>query len=134
MYYTEIEFQNFGSFYGDVRILLAGDFESGRNIILIGGENGAGKSTFLDGINLVLFGKYAPSLKKRNQYHEIIGKYLNNPAFFEGKRKSSVKVSFLLFKRKGEHEILTVKREWDFQQRRVMDENITVIINGFEQE
>ncbi|MGI1811735.1 DNA sulfur modification protein DndD [Priestia sp. TGN 0903] len=134
MYYTEIEFQNFGSFYGDVKIPLAVDFESGRNIILIGGENGAGKSTFLDGINLVLFGKYAPSLKNRNQYHEIIGKRLNNRAFFEGKRKSSVKVSFLLFKRKGGHDTLTVKREWHFQQRRVMDENITVTINGFEQE
>lgn len=58
MYFTKIEVQNFGVYKGTHEMCLTNQIGH-RNITLIGGLNGRGKTTFLDAILLALYGKLA---------------------------------------------------------------------------
>ena len=55
MIIKNIEFENFRPFYGQVTVDLTP--EDDKNIILIGGRNGHGKSNFLLGIVWCLYGE-----------------------------------------------------------------------------
>jgi len=57
MIFKKLEINNFGIYKGKHLINL--DVEDGKPIILIGALNGGGKTTFLDAIQLVLYGKHA---------------------------------------------------------------------------
>lgn len=60
MRFRRLSFQNFGLLAGQQSIDLRVDGASGnRNIILIGGRNGAGKTTILEALRLCLYGKAA---------------------------------------------------------------------------
>ena len=58
MIFDEIVFHNFGIYQGTQRVELTPP-DSAKPIILIGGLNGGGKTTFLDALQLVLFGPHA---------------------------------------------------------------------------
>lgn len=77
MYLKKIILENIGA-YKSVNIF---DLEtkSDRNVILIGGENGAGKTTFLNAIKLGLFGSYGFGYKTDNEeYFTKVEHMLNN--------------------------------------------------------
>jgi DNA sulfur modification protein DndD len=57
MIFNELKIKNFGIYQDEHSINL--EVEKGRPIILIGALNGGGKTTFLDAIQLVLYGKHA---------------------------------------------------------------------------
>jgi DNA sulfur modification protein DndD len=57
MIFSELEIQNFGIYQGHHRINL--QVEADKPVILLGALNGGGKTTFLDAIQLVLYGKHA---------------------------------------------------------------------------
>lgn len=57
MIFKELQIQNFGIYQGDHYVNL--EVEDGKPVILLGALNGGGKTTFLDAIQLVLYGKHA---------------------------------------------------------------------------
>ena len=57
MLFKKLQMENFGIYKGKHSIDLT--VEDGKPVILLGALNGAGKTTFLDAIQLVLYGKYA---------------------------------------------------------------------------
>ena len=58
MYFSRIELHNFGIYKGTHEVCLS-DKVGDRNIILVGGLNGRGKTTFHDAILIALYGKQA---------------------------------------------------------------------------
>ncbi|WP_284450841.1 DNA sulfur modification protein DndD [Methylophaga thalassica] len=57
MIFKKLQIKNFGIYQGEHKIDLS--VKEGKPVILIGALNGAGKTTFLDAIQLVLYGKHA---------------------------------------------------------------------------
>jgi DNA sulfur modification protein DndD len=57
MIFKELQIQNFGIYQGDHCVNL--EVADGKPVILLGALNGGGKTTFLDAIQLVLYGKHA---------------------------------------------------------------------------
>ena len=57
MLLKELSIENFGIYKGKHSIDLT--VEDGKPVILFGGLNGGGKTTFLDALQLVLYGKHA---------------------------------------------------------------------------
>jgi len=94
MFFTQIELHNFGIYRGTHSINLRNSHEK-RNITLIGGMNGRGKTTILDAIFLTFFGKraliYIQDGKK--QYDTFLRQYINKSATND---TTYVSVSFTL--------------------------------------
>jgi len=57
MIIKQLTLENFGIYHGKHCIDLS--VEDGKPIILFGALNGGGKTTFLDALQLVLYGKHA---------------------------------------------------------------------------
>ena len=58
MFFTKIELHNFGIYKGTHEMIL-NDKIGNRNITLIGGLNGRGKTTLHDAVLIALYGKQA---------------------------------------------------------------------------
>jgi DNA sulfur modification protein DndD len=109
----KLEFDNYKTYYGvqqvDLYIPEKERKENGKNIILLGGLNGAGKTTILKAILYVLFGKRGVS---EVEYKRLFSNIINNTYFNEGGRNCSVKLVIELDS--GEEWHLRVK--WYFDQ------------------
>lgn len=114
-------FDNYKTYYGHQEI----DFyipeeireEENKNIILIGGLNGTGKTTILKVILYVLFGKRGIS---ESEYKKLFSNVINNIFFDEGGRDCSV-ILFIETDKKEEWEL---KVTWSFDNyKRVIQEN-----------
>ncbi|MBU0489731.1 MAG: DNA sulfur modification protein DndD [Bacteroidetes bacterium] len=100
MYIKEIELNNFRIYNGKCKIsLLPSD---GKNIIVISGKNGFGKTTFLMSLVWCLYGKqmekvdelYEKEIKDQGNYTKYISNSLNKKAYEEGITEFSVSVTF----------------------------------------
>jgi len=107
MIFKKLVFNNYKTFYGLQEI----DFyipehvrNENKNIILIGGLNGAGKTTILKAILYILFGKRG---MHENEYKRIFANTINNTFFEEGGRECSV--SLILETDNGEEWQIKVK-------------------------
>ncbi|MRX73051.1 DNA sulfur modification protein DndD [Bacillus lacus] len=113
MLLKKLEFDNYKTYYGvqavDLYIPEHERRENGKNIILLGGLNGAGKTTILKAILYVLFGKRGMS---ETEYKRLFSNIINNTYFNEGGRKCGVKLVIELDT--GEEWHLKVK--WHFDQ------------------
>ncbi|MCK6207695.1 DNA sulfur modification protein DndD [Bacillus infantis] len=113
MLIKKLEFDNYKTYYGvqqvDLYIPEKERKENGKNIILLGGLNGAGKTTILKAILYVLFGKRGMS---EVEYKRLFSNIINNTYFNEGGRNCSVKLVIELDS--GEEWHLRVK--WYFDQ------------------
>lgn len=100
MYIKEIELNNFRIYKGKNNILLLPSEE--KNIIVISGKNGFGKTTFLMSLVWCLYGKqmekvdelYEKEIKDKGNYTKYISNSLNRKAFEEGTTEFSVSVTF----------------------------------------
>ena len=100
MIIKNIEFENFRPFYGQVTVDLTP--EDDKNIILIGGRNGHGKSNFLLGIVWCLYGElikdvdetFKAEITKTNGYAKFLDDALNRDSKSEGKHRFGVKCTF----------------------------------------
>lgn len=81
MYFTKIELHNFGIYKGHHEMCLS-DQIGNRNVTLIGGLNGRGKTTFLDAILLALYGKQALKYVQENarSYERLLIEHINKHA------------------------------------------------------
>lgn len=100
MIIKSIELNNFRIYRGVNKIELTPDGE--RNIIIVSGNNGYGKTTFLMSLVWCLYGKnmgnvdelYKKEIEEKGSYSKYIGNSLNSAAAQEGETRFSVAVTF----------------------------------------
>ncbi|MFY7666914.1 AAA family ATPase [Flavobacterium sp.] len=100
MYIKEIELNNFRIYKGVNKINLSP--EKDKNVIVVSGKNGFGKTTFLMSLVWCLYGKnmqnvdelYQKEIGDKGGYGKYIGNSLNRLAKAEGETKFSVSVTF----------------------------------------
>ncbi|MEO1430625.1 MAG: DNA sulfur modification protein DndD [Cyanobacteria bacterium J06633_8] len=80
MIFLELVLENFGPYCGrQVINLEPNDSENLRPIILVGGMNGGGKTTFMDAIRLALYGHRAQCSTRGNlSYHDFLNQCVNS--------------------------------------------------------
>lgn len=126
MLFKKIIFDNYKTYYGtqqvDLYIPPEVKEKEGKNIILIGGLNGAGKTTILKAIKDVLYGKREIS---DSEYKKVFSNVINNTFYDEGGRECSV--SLVLETDSGEE--WTIKVKWFFNAYKTMtlDEREVVV-------
>ncbi|WP_043931898.1 DNA sulfur modification protein DndD [Bacillus sp. EB01] len=117
MLLKKLVFDNYKTYYGfqaiDLYIPKDVRDESGKNIILLGGLNGAGKTTILKAILYVLFGKRGIS---DAEYKRLFSNIINNTFFSEGGRECSVSLTI----ETDYNEEWTFKIKWYFDQNKRM--------------
>lgn len=106
MYFTKVELHNFGIYKGTHEMRLV-DKVGQRNITLVGGLNGRGKTTFHDSILIALYGKQAQKYinERSRSYDRLLLDHINKDA---SDCETYVAVSLILDD--GTH--LRVKRSW----------------------
>lgn len=100
MFIKEIEINNFRIYKGPNTISILPKEE--KNIIVVSGKNGFGKTTFLMSLVWCLYGKnmiqvdeiYAKEIKDKKNYANYIAGSLNRKAKEEGQTKFSVSITF----------------------------------------
>jgi DNA sulfur modification protein DndD len=117
MLLKKLIFDNYKTYYGHQEI----DFfipkevreEKKQNIILLGGLNGAGKTTILKAILYILFGKRGMT---DTEYKRLFSNIINNTFFDEGGHQCSISLS--LETDSGEE--WTLKIKWSFDRLKRM--------------
>ena len=123
MYFTKVELHNFGIYKGTHEMCLTNQIGN-RNITLVGGLNGRGKTTFHDSILIALYGKQALKYIQENarSYDKLLLDHMNKHAT---DAETYVAVSLCL----DDGTLLRVKRSWTAKGKKV-DQNIIVEKNG----
>lgn len=89
---NRVTLYNFSSYVGENTIALGTHNE--QNIILIGGNNGAGKTSFFTAIKLALYGPQCFRFQdKNNRYTARIKELINHDAFLSDNVKAYLSFS-----------------------------------------
>lgn len=135
MIIKQIELDNFRIYYGKNIVELAP--EEGKNLVIISGDNGFGKTTFLMSLVWCLYGSnmssvddmYKQQIQEHGGYGKYIGTSLNRTAQKNGESKFSVAVTFT------DVDIpditcteITVKRSYDAKTN--IDDELEILIDG----
>lgn len=123
MQITRLELNNFSSYEGMNIFDFSVDKE--RPIILIGGQNGAGKTSLFTAIKIALYGPLSFGYTGNNSfYSKKIKGYINDKAFQSQCFSSGVSIGIELIK---DREIFnyTIKRDWTIIDSRI-EENFSV--------
>ena len=116
---NRVTLYNFSSYVGENTIVL--DTHDEQNIILIGGNNGAGKTSFFTAIKLALYGPQCFRFQdKNNRYTARIKELINHDAFLSDNVKAYVEVEIDLPTDRV-HTLYTIRREWSFIERRLQE-------------
>lgn len=123
MYFTKVELHNYGIYKGTHEMVLSNKTGE-RNITLVGGLNGRGKTTFHDAILLALYGKQALKYinEKARSYDKLLLDHINKHAT---DNITYIAVSICL----DDGTKLRIKRSWQAKGKKV-DQETTVEKNG----
>ena len=122
MIIKKLSLHNFGVYSGENEF----KFKAQKPIVLIGGLNGRGKTTFLEAVLLALYGKnsFAYSESDGRSYGQYLRDYVN---VADGSKEAYVDITFFMnSERKEEYR---VKREWDAKTSRT-SEKVSVYKDG----
>lgn len=114
-----IKLYNFSSYAGEACF----DFSTsnGRNIVLVGGNNGAGKTSLFTAIKLALFGPLCFRYQGKNaQYSARIKELMNHDAFTGSEVKSYVEIELIVPVNQN-YMTYTIHREWNYTGHRVRE-------------
>lgn len=113
---------NFGVYAGENIF----EFEHKEPIILIGGMNGRGKTTFLEAILLSLYGDNSIAFKesKYRSYSQYLRSYVNKSHWTQS---SYIELEFYMDD--GSDDTYLIRREWDARTK-ITEEQISVWQNG----
>lgn len=127
MHFSNIELYNYGIYKGLHNISLQ-DRRGKKNITLIGGMNGRGKTTLLDSVFLCLYGRKAIEfiVGKKTAYSNVLADRINKSST---DKRTYIKLTMELDDE--ENTIISVTRSWKQSSRKVED-SLTVIKNGIE--
>ena len=120
--------KNFSSYEG-INELDFSNKDENKNIILIGGKNGAGKTSLFAAIKIALYGPLAFGYVSANSHYvSKIKELINSKAFQNDKVESEVNisVSFKVERRIKEYEIV---RKWNYTKQK-LEEEYSVICEG----
>lgn len=122
MIIKELKLHNFGVYAGTNVF----DFKADKPIVLIGGLNGRGKTTFLEAVLLSLYGKnsFAFSEGSGQTYGQYLKSYVN---VADGSKETYVELTFCM-NANGTDEY-KIKREWNGNGSRT-SESVTVYKDG----
>lgn len=122
MIIKRLTLNNFGVYAG----LNTFEFTADKPIVLVGGMNGRGKTTFLEAILLALYGSNSIAYKESNYstYGKYLRSYINKNSWSP---QASVELEFVMNESTGREYLIS--REWDSLGRRT-SETITVKENG----
>ena len=122
MIINRLTMHNFGVYAG-TNIF---EFTHKKPIVLIGGMNGRGKTTFLEAILLSLYGANSTAYKesKYNSYNQYLRSYVNRSHWSQS---SYVELEFVL--NESTNDTYVVRREWDALSK-ITKEKICVQQNG----
>ena len=115
MVIKELKLNNFGVYAGDNIF----EFTSNKPIVLIGGMNGRGKTTFLEAVLLSLYGQnsFAYHESKIKSYGQYLKSFIN---IADGSNEASVELYFSIDT--SECENYRVKRIWNGNSQRIKEE------------
>ena len=122
MIINRLTMYNFGVYAGTNTF----EFTHKKPIVLIGGMNGRGKTTFLEAILLSLYGANSAAYKesKYNSYNQYLRSYVNRSHWSQS---SYVELEFVL--NESTNDTYMVRREWDALSK-ITKEKICVQQNG----
>ena len=122
MIINRLTMHNFGVYAG-TNIF---EFTHKKPIVLIGGMNGRGKTTFLEAILLSLYGANSTAYKesKYNSYNQYLRSYVNRSHWSQS---SYIELEFVL--NESTNDTYVVRREWDALSK-ITKEKICVQQNG----
>lgn len=95
MQINKLILRNVGAYHGDMNKF---DFRTSgeQNVVLLGGNNGAGKTTILESLRIVLFGSMAYGFITENEpYFRKIRSLLNRQALHEGENKYQISLDYI---------------------------------------
>lgn len=123
MIINKLQLHNFGVYASDNTFVL----NSEKPVVLIGGMNGRGKTTFLEAILLALYGKN--SFAVQESIYGAYGKYLKaHTNISDGTNESYVELEFSI-EEDGKNNVYTVNRSWNTNVKNIKDK-VTVKKNG----
>jgi DNA sulfur modification protein DndD len=121
----QIVISNFGIYKGEHTVQLKP--EDSKPIILFGAFNGSGKTTFLEALQLVLYGKSAKTVSRGGVGYED---YLESLINRDTPKSQGAGLSLTFTSRQnGKHEQIKVTRTW-FKAGNKIKENCEVLRNG----
>ena len=126
MIFKKIELHNFVIYCGDHELQL--DKIVDKNITLVGGMNGRGKTTILDAVFITFYGKRALPLiqDEIKNYNNLMARFINKSATDQW---TSVSVTVDL--EDDGPTVLTIQRRWGLHKGKVIEE-LTVTKDGLE--
>ncbi len=125
---NKIILYNFNSFEGENEIDFSVQDDS-RNIVLIGGKNGAGKTSLFTAIKIALYGPLAFGYQGVNPHYVVkIRDCINSRAFQTNKVEARVTLNLALLIN-GKIENYELCREWDYSGKKLV-ENFSVKNGG----
>ena len=125
----QLEMFNFKRFYGFHKLDLLSEPE--KPLILIGGNNGSGKTSIHEAINYALYeDDDLPGIQTRPSYLRAVGERLNRRALDEGSADFWVAIE-LLAKDGGARRRIRIERHWETNpNRQVKNVNLRIFENG----
>ena len=120
MIIKRLTLHNFGVYASDNEF----DFKSDKPVVLIGGLNGRGKTTFLEAILIALYGSNSFAYKegKYNSYGKYLASYVNQS---DGSLKTFVELEFLM-----NEDLYKIRRSWNLLSQKRTQEKIEVYKNS----
>ncbi len=125
----KLKLNNFSSYEGNITI----DFRTKKNrpIVLIGGQNGAGKTSIFEAIKIALYGPLAFGYIGSNSFYtKKIINYINSKTYNKNNCSSGVVIEFEI-KQDRDIKKYTISREWTLDDKK-LKEDYRVICNGIE--
>ena len=123
----KIRICNFSSYVGENTIDLSTQNE--QNVILIGGNNGTGKTSLFTAIKLALYGPQCFRFQdKNNQYTAKIKELINHDAYTKQDVTAFVEIEISMPTDRS-CSIYTIHREWNYTGKK-LSENYTVYQDG----
>jgi len=130
MILLELRLHNFGIYRGVHNFDLTPTTDKGRcrPIVLFGGMNGGGKTTLLDAVQLLFFGKRASCSKRGSApYEDFLRSCINHGV--SPKDGASVGLSFN-YASEGKEHIYDIDRSWSVSNAGAVREKTTVLKDG----
>ena len=116
---NKVHLYNFSSYAGDNIIDL--HTTPKKNVVLIGGNNGAGKTSLFTAIKLALYGPLCFKFQDKNHhYYNRIRELINHDAFLSERVKAFVELELYL-PAERQHTNYTIHREWTVVDKRIVE-------------
>lgn len=115
MVIKRLQLHNFGVYAGDNEFVFEGD----KPLVLIGGMNGRGKTTFLEAVLLALYGQssFAYSESACKTYSEYLRSFVNR-----GSNDDTCSVTLEFENNSGTIENYIIRRLWDAESKRTKEQ------------